>query len=336
VNRLEELTLRSADGELTPGEGEEIERLIAGSPEAARGHAALLDLEAALRAGRNHDATAAIMAQLGARDAQTVDAVMQAIAGRVPRHKPSRRLWRAASAAAVAGGLAFAISSAMRDRPGTGTRSADPGASQETDGKGSMPRFMGGQPPAGPATPGTSPGNVQTIFSYDFEDDTPPPELFEGALVSGPFRENNRGCAQGQISEHAPTSNMVTLRRWDSGAQSPGPFGLATFNEKRVLVFDYYLAPGSRQMNVQLFGRGDMRQNHARMLEEVVTGVWTRATVRLVDLIPVLNKDKPLKDGDALLTVVIVGGRMGISPLYVDNVRLLEYTDGDLPPTSAR
>jgi ferric-dicitrate binding protein FerR (iron transport regulator) len=53
MNRIEELSLKLIDGDISDAEFAELERLLADDPQALRCHASLLDLEAALLAGLN-------------------------------------------------------------------------------------------------------------------------------------------------------------------------------------------------------------------------------------------------------------------------------------------
>jgi ferric-dicitrate binding protein FerR (iron transport regulator) len=124
MNRVDELTLKLADGTLTESEREELESLLAADPEGARRHFDLLDLEAALRgAGEPPDVVEATMARL---DATVTDTLIRRIA-ELPAppwaRRPARRrrlLVAAGAAASVAAAVLAAVTFLIRPPGGTG------------------------------------------------------------------------------------------------------------------------------------------------------------------------------------------------------------------------
>jgi hypothetical protein len=85
MNRLDELTLRLADGDLAPVDEQELQRLLAGADaEERRRHASLLRLEAALRGERRevHAVEPVMEHILEARQERVVEGVLREIQGR--------------------------------------------------------------------------------------------------------------------------------------------------------------------------------------------------------------------------------------------------------------
>jgi ferric-dicitrate binding protein FerR (iron transport regulator) len=114
-DRIEELTLRFADGLATEAELDELERLVAADSEAARVHVRLLDLESELRGGRRDlDVSAGVLDRLQkAREERIERGVMEKVrrsAWRTTfRAFPVRRLgpaWIIAAGVLVAVGMA--------------------------------------------------------------------------------------------------------------------------------------------------------------------------------------------------------------------------------------
>jgi hypothetical protein len=90
-DRVEELTLRFADGLATESEIDELERLVAADPEAARVHVLLLELEGELRGGRaDLDLSAKVLERIRrAREDRIERGVMERVR-RSPRRTSSR------------------------------------------------------------------------------------------------------------------------------------------------------------------------------------------------------------------------------------------------------
>ena len=129
MNRVDELTLKLIDGVLTEDERRELERLVADTPEAARSHAALLDLVATLRGeARPPDVTARTLGQIQERITNRIEVgVLHQIRGRAPLRPSSRRAtaskkkggwWIALAAAALAAiALALLLPSSRTEEP---------------------------------------------------------------------------------------------------------------------------------------------------------------------------------------------------------------------------
>jgi hypothetical protein len=116
VTRVEELTLRLIDGDLGEAEAEELSALVARDPDAERTHLKLLDMEAALRGGReNLDVSEEVVERLSrSRDERVERGVMDRLRRRRARVGPaSRSGW-----AWAIGGLAAAALLLVVLRPG--------------------------------------------------------------------------------------------------------------------------------------------------------------------------------------------------------------------------
>jgi hypothetical protein len=113
-DRVEELTLRFADGLATEAEIDELERLVAADPEAARVHVHLMELEGELRGGREDlDLVATILERIRrAREDRIERGVMERVRRsprrmffRMQRPRSLNPAWALAAAALLAAGL---------------------------------------------------------------------------------------------------------------------------------------------------------------------------------------------------------------------------------------
>jgi ferric-dicitrate binding protein FerR (iron transport regulator) len=113
-DRVEELTLRFADGIATEAELDELERLVAADPESARVHAGLLELEGELRGGRaDLDLSAKVLERIQrAREDRIERGIMEKVrrsprrtSFRALRARPFNPVWALAAAVLVAAGL---------------------------------------------------------------------------------------------------------------------------------------------------------------------------------------------------------------------------------------
>ena len=124
MSRVDELTLKLADGTLTPEERRELEALVRGSPEAARAHAAMLDLVSSMRgASPAPDIAAKTLDRIHGRISEKIEiGVLKRIRARGAERAPARVAARRgvpwilalAAAAAVVAGLAVALYSPSR------------------------------------------------------------------------------------------------------------------------------------------------------------------------------------------------------------------------------
>jgi hypothetical protein len=175
---------------------------------------------------------------------------------------------------------------------------------------------------------GTAPAPAErVVWSYDFEDGQIPRILTTGALVAGPPREGSHFCAIGGLSPWALDRNVVALT---------GPSdGLLSYNRNRVLSFDYWIGVEANHLLVQTKNR-DRGQNYAVDVRNIVRGAWGRMVLRLADFQPRQFDDRAMEEGDILLDILIVGGTLAVAPLYIDNVAVIEYPGGTMPPSTGR
>lgn len=151
----------------------------------------------------------------------------------------------------------------------------------------------------------------EAVQRWDFDQGVRPPELVHGELDPGPPRSQGGPCVVGTINPHAATTYTVGLYR------RGGP--LVTHTDRTVIEFDYWVGAGARRLKLQIesprFGK-----NYGVTIPDIVTERWARASVRLADFRPYDPSLPRFEEGDELNALLIMGGRIGGLPLYVDNL----------------
>jgi hypothetical protein len=179
-------------------------------------------------------------------------------------------------------------------------------------------------PPPSPAP--ATPLGADVVFAYDFEDGALPP-LFElGYPTPGPPRPGNHFALVGAFNYYGPRPNTVTLERYEPA--------LFRYDARQVLTFDYWLGADGHDIKVQLWNP-DARDNYHHWLTSPPRETWTHAVVRLADMAPEKSSGRPLRAGDRIRTISILGGRISGKPLYVDNLELRAYPPTAVPASSA-
>jgi ferric-dicitrate binding protein FerR (iron transport regulator) len=173
------------------------------------------------------------------------------------------------------------------------------------------------------AQPGTGPSSQ----AFDFE--VGDADFDQGHVVRGPACPEGGACIQGTLRPAPPL-----LKTWMVARTLERSAGmLFSYNQRQVLTFDYWVGADAKTVYVQMWDR-DQNQNHSIYLRDPVRERWGHAVVRLADLAPNKFPERRLEEGDALSSVVITAGRVGGRPLYVDNIRLVEW-HGPLPTKSS-
>jgi hypothetical protein len=258
------------------------------------------------------------------------------------RRRPSRLRWLIA-ALSLFGATALAFWARrlrlVEPRWADDVRAAgvvESGELRATPARAALPRLPGGAglPTSDDAArdldirrrPAAAGSEGRELWRYDFEDGESPSELESGAVTGAPARAGNRFAAVGGISRWAPRTNLVLLELWRPGRT-------LRWDPRLVLRFDYWAAPDTRRLLVQLFNES-RGQNIHHIFNAPITGRWARATVRLADLAPNNASDRVPQPGDGLINLVILGGRIAGGGLFVDDLRALEIPEGDaLPPS---
>lgn len=163
------------------------------------------------------------------------------------------------------------------------------------------------------------------LLSFDFEDALLPPAWSEGDVVIGPPRDGSRYCLGGTAFQNAPHDNSVKIE--DALGQ-----GVTLYSPELVLRFDYWVGPEAERLVVQV-RHVEQRQNYNAILPRITTGRWAQATLRLSDLKPIKRKNQSMKPGDHLSAILIVGGRRAETPLFIDNVHIVQFPLDKLPAT---
>jgi hypothetical protein len=102
-------------------------------------------------------------------------------------------------------------------------------------------------------------------------------------------------------------------------APTTGP--IFTYSATKVLRFDYWLPDDGTPLGVQVRNR-DKAASYSIRVVSARRGIWARAEVPLGDLKN--GTGPPMENGDAIGNLVISGGRVGGTPLYVDNIEIIE------------
>jgi hypothetical protein len=315
--RVEELTALVLDGSATPDDEAELERLIAGADE-RRAHLLFLEIEAALRA-RGPSQADAVMARI-TRD--RAERVVRGVMRRVePKRKRPRRLWRLwpifglISASALASFAPVRVGARRTDQTAPMTA---PAPARLSPAAAAAPAVLPRPPPiAPPAEPAP-----EVILRYDFEGGLPD-GFIEGHHVTEPCGGSG-GCALGTISPYGGRTYTVAVERMPQ---------LFRYAARQVIAFDFWAGADARSLTVMSWAPG-RKQNYSINFDSFTPERWTHAEVQLADLVGKRRKDH-LTDGDRISNILIMAGRSGGRPLYVDNLTVTVYPS-DAPPTALR
>jgi hypothetical protein len=307
--RVEELTALVLEGAATAADEAELERLLAGADE-RRAQLLFLEIEATLR-GRGPSQADAILERITRERAERV---VRGVMKRVER-KRGRRLWPIGLALLSASALAasFAVVRTGGRRPAPPAPIAAPAPARVS------PQVFTPHPrplaiaPAPPAAP-------EVLFRFDFENGALPDGFIEGHVVSDPC-PGSRACALGTISPYGGRTYMVAIER------TPQLFRYAA---GQVIAFDFWAGADAPALELMTWAPGN-KQNYAISFDAFPRERWVHAEVRLADLVGKRRKDH-LAEGEQLSNILIMAGRTGGKPLYVDNFSLTAYP-GDAPLT---
>jgi len=310
MTRVEELTGRLIEGDASAAERQELRELIDRDADARAVHVGLLRTETLLRGRRGPDVTAAVMDRLGAPAPARARA-------------PRRARWWWIPLSLGFGGLAFAWLGGWL-RPAARRPARPVAVSSALERLRQRPALpaLGGEASVPALTPAAG-REPMLSTSFDFEEGDEP-ALVNGRVVSDGCPPGSRGCALGGMNFGGPESNTVTLERWK-------PF-LATWGRTRTLSFDYWIGGERAELWVQLWNE-DKYQNYHFELRHPAQRQWTHAEIRLRDFVGNVRPAQVPDDGDRIMDMVVAGGRLGGDPLYLDNIRFVEYPADALPPT---
>jgi hypothetical protein len=296
-------------------------------PAALRVHVTLLELETALRGGAvSPDRVEGLVSAVMSRISPTPGTARPAL----PRSPGSRMRRLLPLGLALGATAAFALVGLSRVGPRRGRHATPPGAPASAPVETARVPSIAA-PSAALDTdarahrPAPEPGDgAVTVLSFDFEDGQLPPELLAGDVGSYSCAGGSRFCALGGISLLNPREQEVQLDR------------PTLMHHRRTLVvaFDYHVGADTPELTVQIRDR-DKGQNYRLYLHDLRRGAWASAEARLADFVGNVRQDEPMDEGDRLGSLIIMGGAAGGGPLYVDNVRVLDYPPGRLPPRSS-
>jgi hypothetical protein len=160
-------------------------------------------------------------------------------------------------------------------------------------------------------------------MAFDFEDGVLPATFIEGQLVRCPFEPGGRFCLLGTVLPYWGRENAVQL---GLNARS----GIFHYSDTAVIEFDYWLGADGKRVSVQIWNN-DKRVNYSYISNRAARQTWTRIAVRLRDFEPNIKGSPPMDEGDSLRNVLILGGRVGGEPFYVDNLRIVDHDPGEAP-----
>jgi hypothetical protein len=165
------------------------------------------------------------------------------------------------------------------------------------------------------------------ILRFDFEDGLLPPGFNHGYITSPPPGNDSKHCLIGSLAVKGRGMNAVSF-------ESADPL-LLVYSDTIVVSFDYWLAPGVRKaLTVQLWN-ADKKQNYFVTLRDVPTGRWNRAVMRLADLKPMVDRTRPIEEGDRMIDIVVIAGDAAGQPLYLDNLTIEDVLPAELPAASS-
>jgi hypothetical protein len=170
-------------------------------------------------------------------------------------------------------------------------------------------------------------GEPVALFRWDFEGDARPAGFTHGELIAGgePDRPCRSQCLMGTINPHAAMTYTV-------GYDKPGG-PLLAFTDSTIIEFDYWVGPEAQRLALQLESRR-FGKNYGVRLTDVVRQAWAHAVVRLADFRPYDDTLPRFQGGDLVDSLLIMGGRIGGQPLYLDNLAIREAPPGSVPEKS--
>jgi hypothetical protein len=323
VTRALELTALVLEGAATPEEEEELAGLLA-DPETQRAQLLFLEVEATLRGLHcPPDQAARVLERINRERAdRVVRGVMsqvQTMSARPPRRR-ARRLWPVGlaliSATALAASVALVRQGRRADAPTPGepaARRAAPRAAAPAPAPARRPVVI--QPPS---------SEPEVLFRYDFEDGVLPEGFIEGHVVPSPCPVASRGCALGTISPYGAETSTVAIERYPQLLHhAPG----------LVISFDYWAGADAPELAVMTWAPAK-RQNYTHIFDSFPRERWSHAEVRLTDLVGNRRRDR-LEEGDRISNILIMAGRTGGKPLYIDNLTVFSHSIG-VPPTGTQ
>lgn len=159
------------------------------------------------------------------------------------------------------------------------------------------------------------------ILGLDFEDGEVPDLLTTGGVVAGPAREGNQYCAIGGVSPWTLQANVVAL--------TGGPQGLLGYHANRSLRFRYWVGADATRIVVQ--AKNLLQdQNFNAAIAPLVHGEWGWASLPFTALEP-FDQRRQMRNGDALVDILIMAGTMGRSPFYIDDIEIVEARENIQP-----
>lgn len=172
------------------------------------------------------------------------------------------------------------------------------------------------------ATPGTMPASrrlpkEEVLLSLDLEDGKKPSLLGKGTIERGPDR---RLCIAGDVD-----GGGSRLFFSDEGD------GLFIATGEEILSFDYWVDAQAAAVNLSLWNR-TQRVSHEGGVPKVVTGKWTRVSLRLTD---VSEQGFRLKDGD-IASGMLLQATGGAKKFYVDNLTITRPRTIRIRPSEAK
>jgi hypothetical protein len=167
---------------------------------------------------------------------------------------------------------------------------------------------------------------VRKLFGFDFDDGKVPPGFFVGQPVPGPGRPHGSYAMLAGIDYGLGSPVIVGLEQWPQFIDySPG----------LVVSFDYWIGADVAELTLQVWSQ-EAGQNYYLSSPKLAREAWHHAQIRLADLRPRRDTQRPLRATDGVQTILVLaaGRRATASPLYVDDLQLLEYPPAALPSTS--
>lgn len=158
----------------------------------------------------------------------------------------------------------------------------------------------------------------RTLYQWDVEDSDDPKNLWHGQVVDGPFHEGSNKAILGAFSLSPWAGLEYTVGFHDTQNALMFPY-VETFG----IGFDYWVGKGESNITVQVRNR-TQKCSYAIKLPIKVTEEWVSVTVRMSELHPVIKRCIHSDPGDAMNDLLIMGGRLGGAPIYVDNVVMFD------------
>jgi hypothetical protein len=166
------------------------------------------------------------------------------------------------------------------------------------------------------------PSNASVIYSWNFEDGLTPAQMLHGQIDDGPPRPGNKHVALGTLSFSPWAGKKYTVGMFDPEQKS-----LFAFGSTQALMFDYWVGKDTSKIVLQFRNR-TQPQSYNHILNSPAIETWVHVALPLLEFNPVVDPALRNTEGDAIDSLLFMGGQLGGAPIYIDNIVVFSVPGG--------